>query len=335
MSVQEGMDVERVRQIASDLLRNGETLSNIGSQGRGQLSVLSGAWEGPDLESFSGSWGGAEKSLAAASQTVQALGKGLQQQASDQDQASQGGGGAPGGGGQPGGPGGSGAPGGGGGDDGFGFDDLAALGPLGSGIAALVTKGPRLLAALTGNTFKMYQALMPEARLQSMLGATASQMDDLFRGTIPAKISSKLGGLLRATGPTLGKVLGPLGVITGGIDLVQGIREGDYLRAAGGGLGALSGGLATAAAFGVALGPVGIGVMAVAGIAAAGIAIYQNWDAISGALSDAGGAIVDGAKAVGGAIADGAGAVADGAKAVADGVGSVLSDPVGAIGGLF
>lgn len=327
MSLQQGMDVARVREVAQQLLASGEKIATIGQSGRSQLSVLAGAWEGPDLAAFEGEWQSAEQSLSDAGRRVRAYGDLLTEQADQQDQASGAdgsvlsGGGGPGG--QGSGPGSEGTD-----DDGFGFDDLTALGPLGSGISALITKGPRLMAALTGNTFKMYQALLPEGRLASLLGATPGMMDDLFKGTIPAKISSKLGGFLRAAGPTMGKVLGPLGVITGGIDLVQGIREGDYLRAAGGGLGALSGGLATAAAFGVALGPVGIGIMAGAGLVAAGIAIYQNWDAISGAIGDAGAAIADGAKKVGGAIADGA-------EKVVDGVGSVLSDPVGAIGGLF
>ena len=307
MSVQQGMD-----------LASGDRIASVGQTGRSQLSVLSGAWEGTDVEQFEGSWSTAEQTLSDASTRIRSFSQQLSQQAEQQAEASDGGAGGPGG---PGGDtrgSGDGRPGQvGAGDDGFGWDDLAALCPLGSGLTALITKGPRLLAALTNNQFKMYQALMPEGRLARLLGAGADTMDDLFRGTIPAKINARLGGLLRTVGPTLGKVLGPLGVVTGGIDLVQGIREGDYLRAAGGGLGALSGGLATAAAFGVALGPVGIGVMAGAGLAAAGIAIYQNWDSISGAISDAGSAI------------------ANGAQKVADGVGSVLSDPVGAIGGLF
>lgn len=325
MSLEQGMDVARVRDVAQQLLASGERIAAVGATGRSQLSVLGGAWEGADVEHFEGGWSTAEQTISDASTRIRAYSRLLTEQADQQDHASDGSGSIlSGGAGTPGGTGAGPGRGGSSSDDGFGLDDLAALGPLGSGIAALATKGPRLWAALTGNTFKMYQALMPEGRLASLLGASGGMMDDLFRATVPARISSRLGGLLRATGPTLGKFLGPAGVIAGGFDLVQGVREGDYLRATGGGLGALSGGLATAAAFGVALGPVGIGIMAGAGIAAAGIAIYQNWDSISGALTDAGGAIADGARDI-----------ADGARDIADGVGSVLSDPVGAIGGLF
>lgn len=329
MTVEQGMDVERIRSIAQQLMSQGDKITAVASTGRAQMRVLDGAWEGADLQDFGGRWETAETTAQGAGESVRRFGELMALQADQQQDASDGVGGASGSGGT--GPGrgdGEGPGSGGSDDDGFDLGDLTALGPLGGGIAALVTKGPRLFAALTGDVFKMYQGLMPEGRLAAMLGASGSQMDDLFRATIPAKISGRLGGLLRTVGPTMGKVLGPLGVLTGAYDVYAGIRDGDYLRAAGGGLGALSGGLATAAAFGVALGPVGIGVMAVAGIAAAGIAIYQNWDAITGAVSDIGGAIADGASAVGGAIADGAGEVADA-------VGSVISDPVGAIGGLF
>lgn len=320
MAVDSGMDVERVRSIAQQLLAQGSKIGDVATTGRSQLSVLDGSWRGPDLEQFSGQWGGAERAAQSASEAVRSFGERMVQQADDQQAASDGAGGQPGAGG-PGGPGGAGGTPDGPGDGGFDLGDVAALGPLASGIAALATKGPRLFAALTGNGFKMYQGLMSSSRLAQVLGLSDEAIDLLHASTLPSKISPALGNLMRTVGPLAGKVLGPLGVITGGIDLVSGLMEGDYLRAAGGGLGMLSGGLATAAAFGVALGPVGIGVMAVAGIAAAGIAVYQNWDAISGAVSD-----------IGSGIAEGVGNVAEG---IADGVGSVLSDPVGAIGGLF
>lgn len=84
------MDVERVRQIADQLRESGEALTTLGATGRAQLSVLSGAWEGSDLDTFHGSWGGAEKSLAAASSSIQTLGKQLGEQAGEQDEASAG-----------------------------------------------------------------------------------------------------------------------------------------------------------------------------------------------------------------------------------------------------
>ena len=327
MSVQEGMDVERVRQIAGDLQRNGEALTNIGAQGRGQLSVLSRAWEGPDIEKFSGSWGAAEKSLAAASQTIQAMGKGLQQQATDQHQSSQASGSILGGGRA--GLGGSGAP----TLSGTSTTSpniidhlstvvgrLGALGGVndivkalngGRGLGALLSQVPALTKPLLSPGARL--GLFMQAQLTHPLfgkGAAAlfgsSRLAPLFNGSV-------LQGL-----KGFGKLLGPLGAFVGGYDLAAGIMKGDWSQAISGGLGIAS----VAAPLLIASGPAG---WAVGGALAIGSFVAAQW----------GDEIADGAKAAwnwtGDRLADAGGAVTD----FAEDAGSVLSSGAKKLGGLF
>ncbi|WP_156044121.1 hypothetical protein [Cellulomonas sp. HZM] len=123
----------------------------------------------------------------------------------------------------------------------------------------------------------------------------------------------KLTRPLRALSPLAGKVLGPLGVVTGGIDVYTAITDHSMATddrvalGVGGAATAIGGGATALMAFGlVATGPVGLTVVAVAGVVAVGAWVYQNREAIADGAKKVGGAIASGAKAVGGAVADGA-----------------------------
>lgn len=133
-----------------------------------------------------------------------------------------------------------------------------------------------------------------------------------------AQIVGKLGrfesvmGPLRAVMPFASKVLGPLGVVTGGYDVYTGFTDdslegGDKVaRIVGGGATVVGGALMTAMAFGVMVTPVGAAVVAVAGVVAVGCWVYENRDAIADGASRAAEWVGDTAKDVGGVVADGA-----------------------------
>lgn len=118
---------------------------------------------------------------------------------------------------------------------------------------------------------------------------------------------------VRAATPVLSKVLGPLGVVGGTYDMYTAVTDPDLqtddraARFVGGAATAVGGAVTTAMAFGViATGPVGLTVVAVAGVVAVGAWVYENREAIAEGAKKVAGAVADGAKKVGGALADGA-----------------------------
>ncbi|WP_028045503.1 hypothetical protein [Cellulomonas sp. URHE0023] len=117
---------------------------------------------------------------------------------------------------------------------------------------------------------------------------------------------------IRAVMPFASKVLGPLGVVSGGYDMYTAATDdtlaaGDRSAHMLGGLATVvGGGLMTAMAFGAMVTPVGAAVVAVAGVVAVGCWAYENREAIADAATKAAGWVGDTAKDVGGAVADGA-----------------------------
>lgn len=89
MTVSEGMDPARVREIAGALRATSEELHQIGQSGTTSLQVLADAWEGQDLEAYAAGWDGARRTLASAADLLSALGERLGSQADDQDGASE------------------------------------------------------------------------------------------------------------------------------------------------------------------------------------------------------------------------------------------------------
>lgn len=335
MPVREGMDVARVREIASQLQQSSETLANIGTQGRGQLSVLTGAWSGADLEQFSRSWAGAEKVLVTAGQTIQSLSKQLQAQAGEQEVGSSGSGsvlsGPPPGG--PGGPGGPGMPGGPGVPD-FehpwipyldgvstvtgavgaldGINDITKAINGGRGAGALLSKIPAMTAPV----------LSPGARLGLFMHAQLTH--PLFgKGAASLLGNPRMASLfdssrVAALSKGFGRVMGPLALGVGIYDLAAGISEGDWSQAISGGMGLAS----LAAPLLIASGPVG---WAVAGGLAVGSFVVSQW----------GDDIAAGAKKAWDWTGDRLSDVGSGVKNVAKEAGSVLSSGAKKLKGLF
>lgn len=93
MSLTEGLDPERVREIAGRLADQGARTEDVSRSGTSMLRLLQGVWEGPDLEDFSRRWELAVPRVDEAAQGLRATAADLERQAADQEAASDGGGG--------------------------------------------------------------------------------------------------------------------------------------------------------------------------------------------------------------------------------------------------
>lgn len=346
--LQQGMDVERVRSIAAEVAKLGDDVQAVAKQGRGQLATLSQAWEGPDTASFQSRWDNLEPSMDQLSEVLRTYSTALRRQADDQQQASAGEGGS-------GGPGGPGGPGGQGNGSGSG---------QGKGLIDRIKDIFSSGAKDALNSLKKgFQAAGGLWALQRYLRGTGTYLKDLkFLSKYLGKSEAvkalgrigpmtlkeakaaglagwthklgKFGGLIRGASGLLGKVAGPLGVISGGFDLYEGIKNGDWLTAVKGGAGIVSGAAVTALAFGgaalagTAAAPFILGAAVVGGAVWAGIEIWQNREAIWNGMKAAGSWVGDrasdvynGAKDVVSDVKDKAGSVI---KGIGKGLGSVF-----------
>lgn len=125
-------------------------------------------------------------------------------------------------------------------------------------------------------------------------------------------------GPVRAAGPVVGRVMGPVSVLTGGYDVYTAVTDSTLdaddraARALGGTASIVAGAVTTLVVVGaIAATPVTAAVIAVAGVVAVGAWVYENREAIADGARRLGSAIADSAvgdaaKKVGGAVADGA-----------------------------
>lgn len=92
MSVTEGMDVERVRSIAQQMIGLSTKVDDVRSSGQGQVARLKGVWAGPDLEQFEDRWHNVLPRVHDAGQAMREFGRLLRAQADDQEETSKDGG---------------------------------------------------------------------------------------------------------------------------------------------------------------------------------------------------------------------------------------------------
>lgn len=96
MTVQQGMDTARARQIADGLRVQGNALSALGPQGSAMMQVLDQVWNGPDTEHFAREWNSARPQIDQAGTSLTDMANELARQAEEQDLASEGSGFGPG-----------------------------------------------------------------------------------------------------------------------------------------------------------------------------------------------------------------------------------------------
>ncbi len=348
MTLTHGLDPAKVRDIATRMMATSRKLDDVSSEGTATVQALGEAWEGPDLVEFSGHWNHYRGTIDQTTESISRFADLLNEQVRQQEETSGAGGGVVSGPGS--GPASGTTPGGAGrGPWGPLMDFLGGAqfwGGLAAKISTIASKAGVLLSALrypgllraadaAGDLrawmqaswaanragFSMLKGLLTGEQIAARLGVPLSYVDELGRSGRLSGLLSRvpfLGGAASAAGNLMSKVFGPIGILTGGLDVWNGLQNGDYLKAFGGAAGLTSGLLTTGIAFGlIAGGPITVGIAAGAAIVSAGVAIYQNWDAISSGITQA------------------AGAVVDFGESVVDGVGSFMSDPIGAIGGLF
>ncbi|WP_157074870.1 PGAP1-like alpha/beta domain-containing protein [Janibacter limosus] len=98
MSLSEGMDLARVREVAGQIRTSAQTAGDVRQQGDGQLAILREAWSGTDLEQFDKGWTSQSPALERMAEALRRAADDLLGQAEQQESAS-GGAGTPGNGG--------------------------------------------------------------------------------------------------------------------------------------------------------------------------------------------------------------------------------------------
>lgn len=88
MSVEQGLDPQKIKDIASQLDVQGERVEAVHDSGNALVAALEESWAGPDLDDFHRGWQDSTSQLNAMATALRAAGKELQQQAEQQMRAS-------------------------------------------------------------------------------------------------------------------------------------------------------------------------------------------------------------------------------------------------------
>lgn len=88
MSLTDGMDPERARDIGQQLQDLGRHTSEIQQSGMAMIRVLEDVWAGPDVEVFAAGWGQVSPRVHEAGAGIEAAGRAIVDQADDQEQTS-------------------------------------------------------------------------------------------------------------------------------------------------------------------------------------------------------------------------------------------------------
>lgn len=302
-----GADTDALRALAGRVRTGTRRLQELQDELHG--AVTSVEWTGPDADAFRGDFSGRVTALLArAGDGLAGRHAQLDTHAEEQDAASAASA-----------DGGTDAGGGTGGDGERSFQaslrDLLTN-PVTAVASTLTTLG--LTGADLWKGFKQGRNLLNLRTALGTLGPAAESAQTFLRnGMVDDAVGflGKLGGV----GKFLGAAGGVLGIVGGISDMIDPPHDG--WRGVGdriaGGLGVIggAGGIAVALGAGAMLGPVGLGVVAAAGLGAglwaAGNAIVDNWDSITSFVGDVGGHVTDFVSDAGDAIGGAVGAVGD------------------------
>jgi len=295
-----GADTEALRDYAGRVLGGSSRLQQLREELAG--TVTSVEWVGSDADAFRDDFTGRISALFdKVGGDLESRRTELDTHAEEQDEASEAG------------TDGSGA----GGDRSFGD----ALGDLLSNPINAVASTIKEIGSAGGalwKGFKQGRNLLNLRTAMNTVGDAAESAQTFIRGGMVDDAAGFLGKLGTA-GKFLGAAGGVFGVVGGISDMINPPHDG--WRGVGdriaGGLSVVggAGGIAVALGAGAALGPVGLGVVAAAGIGAglwaAGNAIVDNWDSISSFAGDVGGHVTDFVSDAGDAVSGAADAVGD------------------------
>ncbi|MFC8040823.1 WXG100 family type VII secretion target [Paenarthrobacter sp. NPDC057355] len=288
-----GADIEQLRSLSKQMGQAGSRLQNQELQINGLISTV--AWKGADGERFRREWSSTLRPLLhKASRSLEDVSKTLRTQADEQQQASTQGGSS------------------GGGTTG----STSPQAPGGTVSGDTPTTGLEGLFSVTGsqewwagNALVTANGLVADSILARMAqGGLVTQLTKW--PWLSAQYGQAAGaGYVRGTqllngASMLGRLSGALGVVTGGLQVYQGIQTGHPGMAVDGGISAAL----AVGSFVPVIGP----ACAIAGIAWGGLGLLATNMGYDSASS----MIADGAKHVWEGAQDAAGAVADGAKKV-------------------
>lgn len=85
MALTDGMDVERVREIAGQLKTEAGKIGEVEQNGTSQVSALAENWLGTDSEAFATEWQTAQKQLQAATSALEGYAQKAEHQAQQQE----------------------------------------------------------------------------------------------------------------------------------------------------------------------------------------------------------------------------------------------------------
>lgn len=309
-----GADPVALRASAERITGHARECDTVKGEASRAVHALKGQWGGADLDHLMNRWPPVEAQLTQFGTDLGKLAEALRRNAGAQDTTSGQGGSGPGGG-----PGGNGGAGGSNGGNGIpGYDLLKSLWTpvkgLGTAVGLLGTsmKIRNFLSNLSGwdKDLGLFKNLS-QAWKTGHLAEFGDALNPKNWGTLSRFMPSLAeGGALTRTLGSVGKALGPLGVVFGGFTVANDISEQHYGRA---GYDSVMTGLGAAAL----MTPPPVDV--VCGIAAGGMAVGQlvhdNWGPISDFTSDA-------THAVGDFTSDAVDAVGD----VASDAGHAISD---------
>lgn len=154
--------------------------------------------------------------------------------------------------------------------------------------------------------------------LRGLLGESQAmdRLKGLYPGLTEAEIAgtagrfARLAGPLRAVSPWLGKVLAPVSIVAGGLDVYSAITDSSLsadtrvARGLGGAGGIAAGGATVLVMAGLISNPVGWGIIIGGSVVALSAWAYENREAIRNGITWTGDKIADGAKTVAHAASD-------------------------------
>lgn len=332
-----GADIEALRLLADKFDEGSDRLESIVTTVESAVPQQNG-WSGPDAEGFRQEWSGTH--LVKLRETAAALGEvagKVRSNADAQEQTSNDYSGIGGG--------------------GIGGTEVAGASDAGGGLGMWSALG--LKAFTTGlagwkawKTGSALHGLLQANRLGSA-AAIADATTEVYRGAggLVGRTASSIGvaedfGMLAKLGSAsrlVGGVGGVFGVVGGFNQMFNtqydGVRGGVDRVMGGVSVIGGAGGIAMALGGAAMLGPVGVGIVVGAGVVAGawalGNMVYDNWDSISGAASDAWNWAGDRVGDIGEGIGNMADAAGDVVSDVGDAVGDGLSAAGDFVGGLF
>ncbi|GAB3595631.1 hypothetical protein GCM10027446_21240 [Angustibacter peucedani] len=88
MTLNQGMDVQRVREIAAQLKKDAKTLDDVQSRIQNAVNRIGENWHGTDASRFISDWNSHSKKLTVAASDITAMGKACDRNADQQEATS-------------------------------------------------------------------------------------------------------------------------------------------------------------------------------------------------------------------------------------------------------